>query len=194
MIIFIQVTSGGQVIQHKQLLKQERSVMVTSKMASTTMVTSSSPAKKPKKDKYDLDSLVARNEALCYSEDELENVSDYDNFTESNLEMSSGDESVATEMGKDYEMKQDVRACDLEAAASLAPEIAHQLREMELKQSGQSAEPQSLPPTHPSGLKPDWGEVKLKPKGPPPESPDKERRRSIKEVAAMFESKMSPFS
>ncbi len=213
----VAVTSSGQLVEQRQLLKQERTVTVMSKTSKTTSSVSSGKLqpnpvaggveKKKRKDKFDIDSLVAKNAALAMSEDELDNVSDYDNFTDTNLEVSSDDGGSTTETGDMTDGRDTPRALphgaaarDLDRVAELAPDLAHAAFEREINQK-----PPEVPPEQRGvsgggdatdgavGMRQvNWGEATPKDKESRQES--RERRRSIKELVDNFESKMSPFS
>ena len=206
----VQVTSSGQVVEQRQLVKQQRTVTVMSKTSKTSSTVTSGgqtktslgpgPAGEPKKkrkDKFDIDSLVAKNAALAMSEDELENVSDYDNFTDTNLEISSDDGGSTTETGtvSDAETLHEDQTAQasqalLERAAEMAPDVAHAQHERETRQK-------PPPATATEQRQVDWGKATPKTKGAGDDQASgipRERRRSIKELVDNFESKMSPFS
>ena len=195
------VTSSGQVVEQRQMMKQQRTVTVMAKTSKTSSTVSSGqlkssvePEKKKHKDKFDIDALVAKNAALALSEDELENVSDYDNFTDTNLEISSDDGGSTTETGTISECEtlhdHSYGSEELNRVAEMSPDVAHQKYESEI-----SAKPPEVP-TAEQGTKGmrqvDWG--KPTPKTKDGDEMPKERRRSIKELVTNFESKMSPFS
>ena len=203
----VQVTSSGQIVEQRQMVKQQRTVMVMSKTSknSSTVPSSSSNQlkssvgeKKKRKDKFDIDALVAKNAALAMSEDELENVSDYDNFTDTNLEISSDDGGSTTETGTMSECEtlhdRSFGSQELDRVAEMSPDLAHERHEQEIRQKPPGVPPEQRLLSDAEGLrKVDWGKATPKSKNEDAGMP-RERRRSIKELVDNFESKMSPFS
>ena len=203
----VQVTSSGQIVEQRQMVKQQRTVMVMSKTSksgttvsspSSNQLKSSVGEKKKRKDKFDIDALVAKNAALAMSEDELENVSDYDNFTDTNLEISSDDGGSTTETGTMSECEtlhdRSFGSQELNRVAEMSPDLAHERHEQEIRQKPPGVPAEQRPSSEAEGLrKVDWGKATPKSKNEDAGMP-RERRRSIKELVDNFESKMSPFS
>ena len=203
----VQVTSSGQIVEQRQMVKQQRTVMVMSKTSesastvpspSSSQLKSSVGEKKKRKDKFDIDALVAKNAALAMSEDELENVSDYDNFTDTNLEISSDDGGSTTETGTMSECEtlhdRSFGSQELNRVAEMSPDLAHERNEQEIRQKPPGVPAEQRPSSEADGLrKVDWGKATPKSKSEDAGMP-RERRRSIKELVDNFESKMSPFS